>query len=206
MTTRGILSSILNKMSIEKIVLTGGIASGKTYVSDFVSKIGIKIIDLDIISKEITFNPDIERKIITTFGASVLTNSTLNKTKLRQLVFSDKKYLLSLESILHPQILQIMQNKIALCSDRVLVVVPLLFEKKLYKYFDKAIVLMVDPQIQIQRLTKRDGINSTLAQQMIDSQATNNDRIKITDYLPTTIIENNKSLVELDKKLLNLNL
>ncbi len=193
-------------MSITKIALTGGIASGKTYISDFFKKLDYAIIDLDIINKQIMQYPYIIAKLQQIFSNKIIKNTTLDYKKLRYIVFNDKKKLKQLEQLTQPLIINKMQQLIAINTKQIIIiVVPLLYEKNISHYFDKAIVVICNYDIQLQRLCLRDGINKQLAQQIIKSQATNNQRKQIKTLLPTDIITNNNSLSQLNDKLILLN-
>ncbi len=88
------------------VAITGGIASGKTAVSDMFAEIGVAIVDTDLISREVVM-PGSEgiAAITSAFGDSVLeSDGSLNRRKLREIVFADKNSLQLLESITHPLI------------------------------------------------------------------------------------------------------
>ena len=87
--------------------LTGGIASGKTTVSNFFKEIGIKIADADIIAKEISQRKDIEDEMIQVFGKEILDiEGKINRAKLKEIVFSNKEKLSKLNEIIHPKVIE----------------------------------------------------------------------------------------------------
>jgi dephospho-CoA kinase len=202
MTTSGILSRILIIMSIQNsksslfptktiTALTGGIASGKSYACNFLKARGNTIITLDEISSQLYTQDDIQQQLHQLFGTS-------DKTKIKHIVFNDKLKLTQLEEYLHPKILAIMQEEIVRATTNVVVEVPLLVEQKLYHYFDNAIVIVVQPEIQLKRIMQRDGISKELAYKILQHQATNSERKHIANYLPTVFIENNSTVAEFD--------
>ena len=205
MTTSGILSSVLKKMSIVKIALTGGISSGKSLALDFFNKKQYPIIDLDDISQQVTKNNLIE---ISKMFTGVVANNRLNTQKLKKIVFNNTQKLKELEDFLHPKILIAMQNQISRLTNHKLVIiaVPLLYEKKLYNYFDKAIVIYCDKKTQLNRIIQRDNISQNLAEKILNTQSTNKQRLQIKKQLPTTFIQNNKDIPSFISKLENLKL
>ena len=157
-----------------KVGLTGGIASGKTRISDLFSQLQIPIIDTDIISREI-LEPDQPGylEIRNHFGKDILhSDSHIDRLKLRQLIFNDSAEKYWLESILHPIIFELTQHKISQYCQAcyVIVVVPLLFETNFSTLVDRVLVVDCEAEIQLERLLLRDKIDSNLAQKMLDQQ------------------------------------
>ena len=176
-----------------KIGLTGGIASGKTRISNLFSQLKTPIIDTDMISREI-LEPDQPGylEILNHFGNSViLTNTQIDRRKLRQLVFNDKAEKQWLESVLHPIIFERSQQQIEQYSQAryVIVVIPLLFETYFSELVDRVLAVDCDADTQIKRLLLRDKIDLTLAQKMLDQQWANQDRLDHAD----DIIHNNSN-------------
>jgi len=167
------------------IGLTGGIASGKTTISDLFKSLGVPIIDTDIISRTLL---DIDqpgyKKVVRKIGPSILLEDrSINRQKLRQLVFSDLTLKSWLESMLHPLIYSSVENKIVQNNNAnyVIVVVPLLFEANFKTLVDRILVVDCPQQIQIKRLIARDGIDESLANSMLNQQWTNNARLESAD-------------------------
>ncbi|MFT4608724.1 MAG: dephospho-CoA kinase [Urechidicola sp.] len=176
-----------------KIGLTGGIASGKTRISNLFSQLKTPIIDTDIISREI-LEPDQPGylAILNHFGDSiVLDDAQIDRRKLRQLVFNDSAEKGWLESVLHPIIFKQSENQIGGNSKAkyVMVVIPLLFETDFNELVDRVLVVDCDANTQIERLLLRDKIDVTLAQKMMDQQWSNQNRINRAD----DIIHNNNN-------------
>ena len=166
------------------VALTGGIASGKTLISDEFAKLGIPIIDTDVIAHQIVEpgQPALQ-EIEQVFGKEVVDeNGRLKRTHLRTLIFSDPSARGKLETILHPKIRQeagkaIMEVTAAYC----ILVVPLLTEKGVYPNLNRVLVVDVDTETQIKRLMVRDQCSRKDAQKILTAQATRAQRLDIAD-------------------------
>jgi len=191
-----------------KIALTGGIASGKTLVSDLLEIYGCHIVDLDIIAREVVV-PGTEglKELIEIFGKSILlTDGTLNRKHLRDELYKKGRNRALIEQILHPKILQKMKTSMDECQEGVMVVVvPLLVEKNLWEPFDRAIVVDCEIETQLSRLISRENIDKEKAEVMLMAQASREQRLQLNDYLPTDVIENNSQISDLKEKVANLN-
>ncbi|MCH9745799.1 MAG: dephospho-CoA kinase [Proteobacteria bacterium] len=201
-------------MKVIKVALTGGIACGKSLVSGLLKSMGIALIDLDKISKEISApNTQGLKELVDKFGPSILMpDQSLNREMLRQILFESPENQQIIEGILHPKILEKMKMDIQNLNQRLVVVeVPLLVEKNLSSLFDRAIVVNSTKQNQLKRLIKRDHIDQKLAQKILSVQASPEQRLNLSKQLPTDIIDNNSEIIEIEqkvqklgKKLLNL--
>ena len=190
-----------------KVALTGGIASGKSQVSALLEKHGCFIIDLDVIAREVV-EPGTAglNELIENFGNSILSNDgTLNRKYLSDQLFKKGRNRALIEQVLHPKILQKMKAAMDACTQGiVIVVVPLLVEKKLWKPFDRAIVVDCEVDNQINRLMTRENIDQSKAKAMLLTQASRKQRLQLNNHLPTDIIGNNAKIVDLDEKVANL--
>ena len=191
-----------------KVALTGGIASGKTLVSDLLAIHGCHIVDLDVIAREVVL-PGTEglKELIEIFGESILlTDGTLNRKHLRDELYKKGRNRAIIEQILHPKILQKMKTSMDECQEGVIVIViPLLVEKNLWEPFDRAIVVDCEIETQLSRLMSRENIDKEKAEVMLMAQASREQRLQLNDYLPTDIIENNSKISDLKEKVANLN-
>lgn len=174
------------------IALTGGIASGKTLISDGFKKLGVPVIDTDVIAHQIVepHQPallEIKKK----FGSGILDdNGRLRRRDLRELIFSDPDARKKLESILHPMIRQEVSKAIAKVEHNYcILVIPLLAEQGAYPNVDWVLVVDVDPATQIARLMARDNSSHEQAEQALASQASRDQRLAIAN----DIIENTSS-------------
>ena len=191
-----------------KVALTGGIASGKTLVSDLLEIHGYHIVDLDVIAREVVL-PGTEglKELIEIFGESILlTDGTLNRKHLRDELYKKGRNRAIIEQILHPKILQKMKTSMDECQEGVIVIViPLLVEKNLWEPFDRAIVVDCEIESQLSRLMSRENIDKEKAEVMLMAQASREQRLKLNDYLPTDVIENNSKISDLKEKVADLN-
>lgn len=187
-------------MSIKKIALSGGIASGKSYAAQFFLKRSIAVIDLDDINREVLATN--QSALVQLFGENAVQNGKTNTAYIRQQVFHKPELLQQLEVFSHPRILQKMQQYIKrMDAEVVIVVVPLLYEKQLFNYFDSAIIISTTYEQQLARLMQRDGISVELAQQMIAAQIDNKTRLQTQAFLPTQVVENTTTLENFNTQL-----
>ena len=196
------------KSKVIKVALTGGIASGKSLVSDLLEIHGCKIIDLDIISREVVM-PGTEglQELVDTFSKSILlSDGSLDRENLRDVLYKKGRNRALIEQILHPKILHEMKTMMDDCKEGVMIVViPLLVEKELWGPFDRAILVDCESETQIKRLMERENIDSEKAKIMLMAQASREQRLKLNEHLPTDIIENNSRLSDLKDKVQLLN-
>jgi len=191
-----------------KVALTGGIASGKTLVSDLLEIYGCHIVDLDVIAREVVL-PGTEglKELIEIFGESILlTDGTLNRKHLRDELYKKGRNRAIIEQTLHPKILQKMKTSMDEHQEGVIVIViPLLVEKNLWEPFDRAIVVDCEIETQLSRLMSRENVDKEKAEVMLMAQASREQRLQLNDYLPTDVIENNSQISDLKEKVASLN-
>lgn len=186
------------------IGLTGGIASGKSAASNQFADMGIPVIDADIIAREVV-EPKSEglKQLVTTFGQSILDGERLDRSKLRTIVFNDSEKLKQINAILHPLIAkEIMAQVNAVKQHYCIVVIPLLCESSRYDWLDRVLVIDVKKETQISRLLKRDSITLELANKMLDSQCSRNQRLAIAN----DVLNNEKDLKHLKQGIESLHL
>ena len=175
-----------------KIGLTGGIASGKSTVSQLFSDHGIKIIDADMIARQLVepAQPCLI-KIRQTFGEKILLdNGDLDRAQLRQLIFSDTYAKQQLENILHPEIkLQLINQSEDAFSPYCILSVPLLIEAKMTSLVDRILVIEIDTDKQLKRICQRDNIPHSQAIAIMETQSSPIQRKALAD----DIINNNTS-------------
>ncbi|MDK9355248.1 dephospho-CoA kinase [Lelliottia sp. V106_10] len=166
------------------VALTGGIGSGKSTVADAFSRLGIAIIDADIIARQVVepHTPGLHA-ISAHFGQSVINaDGTLNRRLLRERIFSQPAEKAWLNALLHPMIHQETQRQIAgSTSPYVLWVVPLLVENQLQHKADRILVIDVSPETQLQRTMLRDNVSREHAEQILAAQATREARLAVAD-------------------------
>jgi len=173
------------------IGLTGGIACGKSFVSDGFAALGIHIIDADLLAREVV-EPGSEglKTLVDHFSETILDSSgALNRGALRDIVFADPEALAVLDNTLHPRIRALSDERIAQALDAahkhnqayIIYAVPLLVETSQQGRFDRIIVVDIPKPLQLQRLTARDNSNMAQAQTIIDAQASRDERLAIAD-------------------------
>lgn len=182
------------------VALTGGVASGKTRVSDRLAELGVPVIDTDIVARQVVApgTPGNQR-VAEAFGPEIIDKTgALDRRALRERVFASDAQRRKLESILHPLIEQETRRQIAEhdSADYVVVVVPLLVESGVFADADRVIVVDVPEAVQIDRLTKRDGIDNKQALAMLRAQASRQQRLERADY----VIDNTGSIDDLQTR------
>lgn len=185
------------------VALTGGIASGKSLVSREFEKLGVPVIDTDIIAREVVQPgmPALE-EISQTFGEEILDKTgRLKRSKLRSLIFSDSVAREKLESILHPRIRQAAMKAIARVDGAYcLLVIPLLTEKGAYPNTDRILVVDTNVETQVERLMRRDHCSREEAQKALDAQASREQRLKLAD----DVLDNSGSAEAIHEKVASL--
>lgn len=152
--------------------LTGGIGTGKSSALRAFEALGAATVSLDQIAKE-QAKPGRKgyKAIVKNFGKCILKgDGTIDRALLGRVIFSDKRARLGLERATHPLILKEMNELVGRLKGIVVVDVPLLFEKKLQKNFDATMVIACKPQKQLQRIIKRDGLDSKEARRRMGAQ------------------------------------
>jgi len=147
------------------------------------------------------------KELVDSFGESILlSDGSLDRKNLRDVLYRKGRNRAVIEQILHPKILQKMKSLMDDCHEGVMVVViPLLVEKKLWEPFDRAVVVDCEREKQINRLMERDKINEEKAKTILLAQASREQRLQLNEYLPTDIIENNSRVSDLKEKVDTLN-
>ncbi|KFM98788.1 dephospho-CoA kinase [Bacillus clarus] len=180
------------------IGLTGGIASGKSTVSQMFCELNIPVIDADIIAREVVEQgKSAYNKIVEVFGKEVLKeDGELDRPKLGSIVFHNEEKRLQLNQIVHPAVREEMnaQKDMYLKEGMQAVVldIPLLFESKLTNLVDRVLVVAVTPSVQLERLMKRNGFSEEEAKARIHSQMPLGEKVTLADkviYNDGTIAE-----------------
>lgn len=178
------------------IGLTGGIASGKTLVSDYFSALGVPVIDADILAREIV-EPGSKglNKLIGYFTTTILTsNGELDRTALREIIFKNPTDRKIVDGFLHPLIRQRSDECIAQYRDQgaayIIYAVPLLVETNQASRFDRVLLVDVPVGLQLERIMSRDNSTLEQAQAIIDAQASRRERQAVA----TDTIRNDSSI------------
>jgi dephospho-CoA kinase len=167
-----------------RVGLTGGIASGKSTAAKFFGALGVPILDSDQIARDVVEpgQPPLER-LVARFGPTILTaDGHLDRPALRDIVFSDPKARADLEALTHPAIGAALETRSATAGGPYqILVIPLLVEKNLGAHVDRVLVVDCDEDLQIRRLSTRDGSTPRQARAILDAQATRATRLKVAD-------------------------
>ncbi len=187
------------------VALTGGIGSGKTEAASIFATFGIPIVDLDVISHELTAaNAPLLQQIADTFGQEYIAeDAALNRTKMRTLIFNNDEAREKLNAILHPAIYEeaIKQVQTFQHARYVLLSIPLLTPHSTYlQVIDRILTVDCDEEIQIERVKQRSNLSETEIKKIIASQTPRQIRLKMSD----DIIRNDGDIEDLRKKIENL--
>ncbi|GED14585.1 dephospho-CoA kinase [Aneurinibacillus migulanus] len=195
------------------IGLTGGIACGKSTVSRMLAERDARIIDADIIAREVV-RPGEEAwsLVVERFGRDILlANDELDRVKLGSLVFSDEQARLDLNAIVHPAVRGRMRQLTKEAQEEgialIVLDIPLLYESKLEYMVEKVVVVYCTVNQQLERLMKRNGFDEEEAQRRIASQMSIEDKRLRADYVidnSGTLTETEQQVDELVGRLLNL--
>lgn len=180
------------------IAITGSIGSGKTTISNYIRDYNYKVYDVDKMAHELLLERKIKEKISKVFGDLVIENDEVNRKKLGNIVFNDKKKLEELNNIIHPELILKIKQIIKLGESPIFFDIPLLFELKLEKLFTKIICVYVDYDEQIKRIKKRDNRTIKEINKMIESQLPIDYKIQHSDF----VIYNDNISKEKIKKIL----
>lgn len=182
--------------------LTGSVGTGKSTVTNFFRELGAYIIDWDELAREVT-RPHLKawQEIVEYFGKDFLNeDSTINRQKLAEIVFSEKEKVAKLNQIVHPEVFkedERITNEIKSLAPDALIIkdIPLLFELTRPIFVDKVVVVSASEQTQLRRLEEK-GMSREDAQSRIKSQLPLEEKIRSADF----IINNDGPLEETKKQ------
>lgn len=184
-------------MAVLTIGLTGGIASGKSCVSDTLIRLSVPVLDGDHAARAVVApgQPALD-EIFEAFGPEFrLPNGQLDRRRMRERVFSDTDDRRRLEEITHPRIRQYLLDwRDRQVAPYCVLAVPILIESGLDALVDRILLVDTPEALQLQRLQARDGISPELARQMLDAQATRKQRLDRAD----DVLQNNGDLASLE--------
>ena len=176
-----------------RIGLTGSIAVGKSFVCDVFRELGCHVLDADRTAREVVRKgtPGLA-KVVSEFGDEILTaDGELDRPKMAAIVFADEKMRLLLNSIVHPLVFESQNQWLAEREtedpDGIAIVdAALMIESGGYRRFEKLIVVWCEPDIQFERLIKRDGMSGAEAKRRIASQISQDEKKRFADFLIDT--------------------
>ena len=161
-----------------KVAVTGGIGAGKSEFMRAVKELGIRTYSADEINAELLRDKRYIEKLSEAFPLAVK-DGKVDKSVLREEVFSDEKKRKTLNALAHPEI----RRKIEEITGDAVIEVPLLFESGMTDLFDRVIVVTAGEDARINRIVSTRNISKNLAKNIIKNQATDDERIKRADYV-----------------------
>lgn len=180
--------------------LTGGIGTGKSTVCHLFRKKGAAVFNMDETAREIVLpGKDAYNSIVEWLGQDILlSDQTLNRKKIADIVFNNPDKRKKLESITHPLIIKESMQQIQKADQQgfpvIIIEIPLLFETGLQSLFKPIILVISADPIRIDRIKKRDQASEAEVLQRMKAQIPQEDKIKMADY----IINNNGDLNDLE--------
>ena len=169
-----------------RVGVTGGIGSGKTALTDWLSEQGIVIVDADRVARDVVQpgTPAL-KAIIDAFGEQYLTqDGNLDRAAMRQLVFGDEEKRLLIESITHPQIREALWDQLRRADSAYVVLSsPLLLESGQSEMVDISVVVDVPEEMQIQRTMTRDANDKALVEKIMAAQMRRQKRLELADIV-----------------------
>lgn len=189
-----------------KVGLTGGIASGKSTVSQVLRDLGASIVDFDLVAKELQ-QPytGVWQEIVDTFGRDILLkDETLDRKALGQRVFNNPEAMAKLNKIMHPAVKERVReiiNGLALAGEKIVVLdVALLIEARMTSLADEVWLVSVPEEVQIERLMARNGFSRNEALARVSSQMSLQEKLPYADK----VIDNSGKLEETRDKVVSL--
>lgn len=185
-----------------KLGLTGGIATGKTTISNYLKSIDIPVLDADEYARKVVEpgTPGLA-EITNTFGEQVLrADGSLNRKLLGQIVFNDSSARQTLNDITHPRIQQMMADELHRLAEQqiplVILDIPLLLENKNVAGADAVMVVTIPESLQLTRLMQRNNLTEKEAQSRISAQMPLVEKEKLADF----VIDNSGTISSTQKQ------
>ncbi len=188
------------------IGLTGGIASGKSTVSNMLKEMDITVVDADVEARlAVDKGEPAYLKIIAEFGQEILLeNGDIDRQKLGAIIFYQEEKRQLLNQIVHPEVRKRMMEKIQKATENqeelIILDIPLLFESKLTFMVEKTILVYVDRETQLKRLMQRNQLSAADALARVNSQMPLAEKVKLAD----AVIDNNGSIEDAKKQLIEI--
>jgi len=183
--------------------LTGGIGSGKTTVANLFAKLGVSLVDADVIAREVVaIGSEALQQIVDKFGAdALLSDGNLNRSWLRTRVFADESAKQWLNALMHPLIRTEIQRQLNTAkSAYVLLVAPLLIENGLTALTSQVLVVNVSPATQIRRTCARDQVSTSQVEAILAAQCSQSQRLAHADQ----VIDNDSDGIDLSEQVAEL--
>jgi len=192
----------MSKTKKIKLAVTGGIGSGKTAFCAFLKELGIQVINVDDVSKELLEkDKDVVKKITNTFGSESYKDGRPDKKFLAEKVFSISENVLKINSILHPKVIKkvdILANEILKKNNVVAAEAALIYEANMESLFDYVVLITANQDLRMQRKTELENFSEEQFIKRNENQIPEEEKAECADF----VFENNGSLEDLKKKAL----
>lgn len=187
---------------MQKVAITGNIASGKSLVEKILREKNFIVLDTDEVAHKLLKDKDVITEIVAAFpGVDIFERSEISRFKLGRLVFNSPTHRRRLENILHPLIADEIENFFIKMDKQgektVFVAVPLLYETGLEVIFDKVVLIYAEDKIRLERLMNRNNLSAENAKNRLNIQISQDEKLVKADY----VIFNNKTIKELQTEL-----
>ncbi len=190
------MGAALSVMANWILGITGGIGSGKTAATDYFQTLGIVVVDADVVAREVVQPGQCAlTAIVQHFGQDVLAaDGSLDRRKLREIVFADPSQRQALEAITHPAIHAELIRQLQMASSPyAILATPLLWETGQAKLVQHSLVIDVPEALQLQRASQRDGSSEAQIKAIMAAQLSRDQRLAKAD----DVISNTGSLHDL---------
>ena len=193
------LSNLLEMIYLN-IGITGSIACGKSTVSDYLITKGYTIIDADKLGHISLTSIDVKRKLAEKFGDEILENNEISREKLGKLVFGNDDNLKILNSIIHPNIKELILKLQEEHKDEDLVFldIALLYEANFVDLVEKVIVVYADEEVQLERLMTRNSLTKEEALKRIESQMSSQEKASLGDFVINNSYRKEDTFLQID--------
>ena len=188
----------LRKSGKLKIGITGGIGSGKSLACKYFEKLGYKVIYADRVAKELyASNKQLINKLVAEFGKGILDeNGKLSRPNARKIIFSSKRNIKRVNSIVHPFVFREMDKMVSRIKDKVVLFeAAIMFESGSYKRMDYVVLIYANKETRIKRIINRDGVKRRDVLKLMKLQLDEREKAKRADF----VIKNNTTALELEK-------
>ena len=182
------------------IGITGSIACGKSTVSDYLIAKGYTIIDADKLGHISLTSIDVKKKLAEKFGDEILENNEISREKLGKLVFGNDDNLKILNSIIHPNIKELILKLQEEHKDEDLVFldIALLYEANFVDLVEKVIVVYADEEVQLERLMTRNSLTKEEALKRIESQMSSQEKASLGDFVINNSYRKEGTFLQID--------
>jgi dephospho-CoA kinase len=183
-----------------KIAVTGGIGSGKSTFCKYLSELGVRVINVDDVSKELLENDsEIRKDVIKAFGTQSYNGQKANKKYLAEKVFNNPENVLKINSIIHPKVIKkvnILADEILKHNDIAAAEAALIYEADMESYFDFVVLVTAEKDVRMNRKMALESYSKDQFDRRNENQIPDSEKRKRADF----IFENNDGLAELKGK------